>query len=225
MANINWERLQLFAQGASSGETAADAGQQTAGDSEIRANGQDAAAREPEAARRMTWEEVKADPQFNREIQAIVRERLKAARAGSAPAPDPAALEEHFRQHIRGLERQGESMKEAFPGFDLRRELQNPAFARMTAPDVGISVEDAYYALHRGEIQSAAMQVTAQKTAQMISDSIRSGKLRPLENGAASQGATVTAFDYRGASREQREALKRRIREAGARGEKLYPGR
>ena len=110
MANINWERLQLFAEGASSGETAADAGQQTAVGSEIRANEQDAAAREPEAARRMTWEEVKADPQFNREIQAIVRERLKAARAGSTPAPDPAALEEHFRQHIRGLERQGESM-------------------------------------------------------------------------------------------------------------------
>ena len=225
MANINWERLQLFAEGAASGETAADAGQQTAGDSEIRAKEQDAAAREPEAVRRMTWEEVKADPEFNREIQAIVRERLKSARAGGTPAVDPAGLEEHFRQHIQGLERQGEAMKAMFPGFDLRKELQNPAFARMTAPDVGVSVEDAYYALHRGEIQSAAMQVTAQKTAQMISDSIRSGALRPVENGAASQGATISTFDYRGASREQREALKRRIRDAGARGEKLYPGR
>lgn len=225
MANSNWERLQLFAEGAPAGETAADAGQQTVGSSETRANGQDAAAGETGPVRRMTWEEVKADPEFNREIQAIIRERLKSARAGSQPPMDPARLEEHFRQHIQGLERQGEAMKATFPGFDLRRELQNPAFARMTAPDVGVSVEDAYYALHRGEIQSAAMQVTAQKTAQMISDSIRSGQLRPVENGAASQGATVTAFDYRGASREQREALKRRIREAGARGEKLYPGR
>ena len=225
MANSNWARLQLFAEGAPAGEMAADAGQQTAVGSEIRANGQDAAAREPEAARRMTWEEVKADPEFNREIQAIIRERLKSAKAGSEPPLDAAALDAQFRQHIRGLEQQGEAMKAAFPGFDLRRELQNPAFARMTAPDVGVSVEDAYYALHRGEIQSAAMQVTAQKTAQMISDSIRSGALRPVENGAASQGATISTFDYRGASREQREALKRRIRDAGARGEKLYPGR
>ena len=225
MANTNWERLQLFAEGAPAGEMAADAGQQTVGASETRANGQDAAAGEQEPVRRMTWEEIKADPEYNREIQAIVRERLKSVKSGGEPAVDTAALDAQFRQHILTLERQGEAMKAAFPGFDLRRELRNPAFARMTAPDVGVSVEDAYYALHRGEIQSAAMQVTAQKTAQMISDSIRSGALRPVENGAASQGATVSTFDYRGASREQREALKRRIRDAGARGEKLYPGR
>ena len=225
MANTNWERLQLFAEGAPSGEMAADAGQQGASNPETRANGQDAAAGEREAPRRMTWEEIKADPEYNREIQAIVRERLKSVKSGGEPAVDTAALDAQFRQHILTLERQGEAMKAAFPGFDLRRELRNPAFARMTAPDVGVSVEDAYYALHRGEIQSAAMQVTAQKTAQMISDTIRSGRLRPVENGAASQGATVSTFDYRGASREQRAELKRRIREAGARGEKLYPGR
>jgi hypothetical protein len=34
----------------------------------------------------------------------------------------------------------------------------------------------------------------------------------------------VSTFDYRNASREQREALKQRIRQAAARGEKLYPG-
>ena len=55
MANSNWERLQLFAEGAPTGETAADAGQQTVGSSETRANGQDAAAGETEPARRMTW--------------------------------------------------------------------------------------------------------------------------------------------------------------------------
>ena len=225
MANPNWARLQLFAEGAPSGETAADAGQQTVPASETRANGQAAAAGEQEPVRRMTWEEVKADPEFNREIQAIVRERLKSVKSPGGNAVDTAALDAQFRQHILSLEQQGEAMKATFPGFDLRRELRNPAFARMTAPDVGLSVEDAYYALHRGEIQSAAMQVTAQKTAQMISDSIRSGQLRPVENGAASQGTTLSTFDYRSASREQREALKRRIREAGARGEKLYPGR
>ena len=220
MAKINWERLQLFAQAAPSGETAADAGQQTLSPSEPRANGQDAAAGEQETARRMTWDEVKADPEFNREIQAIVRSRLKAARSDpQTPAEDPA-LQEQFRQHILGLERQGEAMKAAFPGFDLRRELQNPAFARMTAPDVGIRVEDAYYALHRGEIQSAAMQVTAQKTAQKISNAIVSGSHRPSENGTSGQAPSVATFDYRAMSQAQRKALKDRIRA----GEKIYPG-
>ena len=69
------------------------------------------------------------------------------------------------------------------------------------------------------------MQVTAQKTAQMISNSIQAGQKRPVENGTSGQAASVTSFDYRTASREQREALKRRIREAAARGEKLYPGK
>ena len=223
MRRYGFDPLQLFAEEAPTGvQTAADAGQHDAGEPEIRANAQDAAAEGSEGVRRMTWEEVKADPEFNGKIQEIIRQRLKG---GAAPAPEPAALEPYFRQHILGLERQGEAMKAAFPGFDLRRELQNPAFARMTAPDVGIPVEDAYYAVHRGEIQSAAMQVTAQKTAQMISDSIRSGQLRPVENGAASQGASVSRFDYRSATKQQREELKRRIRQAGARGETLYPGR
>jgi len=230
MANQNWMLLQLFSQGeaaaVSPGESAADAGQQSENSGEIRANEQDAAAPEAPSARRMTWEEIKADPEYNREIQAIVRQRLRSARKSQEAEPAPSGEStQQFRQHFLNLERQGVAMKQLFPGFDLGQELRNPVFARMTAPDVGISVEDAYYALHRGEIQSAAMQVTAQTTAQMISDAIRSGSLRPAENGTMAQGATVSSFDYRSASPQQRSDLKKRIREAGARGEKLYPGR
>ena len=122
------------------------------------------------------------------------------------------------------LEQQGEAMKKTFPNFDLRTELQNPVFARMTAPGVGLSVEDAYYAVHRNEIQTASMQVAAQKTAQKISNSIQAGSRRPAESGTSGQAPSVTTFDYRKASPEQREALKKRIREAAARGEKVYPG-
>lgn len=133
--------------------------------------------------------------------------------------------QQKIQQHIQSLEQQSEAMKQAFPNFDLRKELQNPAFARMTSPGVGLSVEDAYYAVHRKEIQAAAMQVTAQKTAQKISNSIQAGQRRPAENGTSGQAASVTTFDYRNASREQKEELKRQIRAAAARGEKIYPGR
>ena len=68
------------------------------------------------------------------------------------------------------------------------------------------------------------MQVTAQKTAEKISNAIASGSRRPDESGTSSQAPSVSTFDYRNASRDQREALKKRIREAAARGEKLYPG-
>lgn len=128
--------------------------------------------------------------------------------------------QQKFQQHIMKLEQQGEALKKVFPNFDLRTELQNPAFARMTSPNVGISVEDAYYAVHRNEIQTAAMQVTAQKTAQKISNAIQAGSRRPAENGTSGQAPSVTTFDYRRASKEQREAFKKRIRS----GEKIYPG-
>ena len=236
---------------------------------------------------RMSWDEIMADPEYNKQMQAVVQSRLRSAkgaeetlgkltpaleliarRYGQDPAnPDYDALakaisddesyyedkalemgvsvetamkidqqerdtarqqrqqaqtleQQKFQQHIVKLEQQAEAMKKVFPNFDLRTELQNPAFARMTSPNVGISVEDAYYAVHRNEIQTAAMQVTAQKTAQKISNAIASGSRRPNENGTSGQAPSVTTFDYRSMSPEQRKALKDRIRS----GEKIYPG-
>lgn len=243
------------------------------------------------APARMSWDEIMKDPEYNKQMQAVVQSRLKSAKGAEealgkmTPALevlarkyglDPANMdydalakkindddsyyeekalemgvsvdtakkidqmernterekaqtertlqEQRIQQHIINLEQQGEAMKKVFPNFDLRKELQNPAFARMTSPNVGISVEDAYYAVHRNEIQTAAMQATAQKTAEKISNAIQSGSRRPDESGASSQAASVSTFNYRNASREQREALKKRIRDAAARGEKLYPG-
>ncbi len=240
-----------------------------------------------EVPARMSWEEIMADPEYNKQMQAVVQSRLRSAKGAEeslgklTPAlellarkhgQDPAnidyealakaisddesyyedkALEmgvsvetamridqqeretarqqveqqrtleqQKFQQHIIKLEQQGEAMKKVFPNFDLRKELQNPAFARMTSPNVGISVEDAYYAVHRNKIQAASMQVAAQKTAQKISNAIASGSRRPDENGTSGQAPSVTTFDYRSMSPEQRKSLKDRIRS----GEKIYPG-
>jgi hypothetical protein len=247
---------------------------------------------EPTTPARMSWDEIKADPEYNREIQAIVQSRLKnaknaeealakmmpalevlARKHGQDPAnPDYDALakaindddayyedkalemgvsvetakrmdqqerdtarqqreearnleQQKLHNHFRSLEQQGEALKKVFPKFDLRTELQNPVFARMTSPNVGVSVEDAYHAVHRKEIMAAGMQVTAQQTAEKISNAIQAGSRRPDENGTSGQSASVTTFDYSKASKAQREALKQQIRAAAARGEKLYPGR
>jgi RNase P protein component len=245
-----------------------------------------------ETPARMSWEDIVADPEYNKQIQAVVQSRLRGAKASEeamgklAPAlellarkhgmdpakPDYEALakaisddrsyyedkalemgvpvedamkldqeeretarrqrqeqqtieQQKIQRHFQSLQQQGEAMKSKFPGFDLQKELQNPAFFRMTSPNVGISVEDAYFAVHRNEIMSAGMQVTAQKTAQKISNSIQAGRSRPSEAGTSGQAPSVTTFDYSKASPEQRNELKRQIRAAAARGEKLYPGR
>ena len=239
-------------------------------------------------SKRMSWDEIMADPEYNKQMQAVVQSRLRSAKGAEdalgklTPALevlarkhglDPAKLdyealskaienddayyedkaletgksleeakridqqeranaraaqsmrEQIIADHFVKLEQQGEAMKKVFPGFDLRTELRNPAFARMTAPNVGISVEDAYYAVHRNEIQAAAMQVTAQKTAQKISNAIQAGSTRPTENGTSGRAPSVTTFDYSKASPQQRADFKKSLREKWARGEKVYPGR
>lgn len=248
---------------------------------------------ETTAPARMSWEEIMADPEYNKQMQATVQSRLRSAKnaeenlAKLTPALEVLARkygqdldnmdydalakaindedeyyedkalelgttveaakridqqergdlrekreearnleEQKLRDHFVKLEQQGEALKKVFPNFDLRTELQNPAFSRMVAPGKGImSVEDAYNAVHRKEIAAAQSQVIAQQTTQKISNAIQAGSRRPNENGTSGQSASVTTFDYSKASKEQREALKREIYAAKARGEKLYPGR
>lgn len=147
------------------------------------------------------------------------------AEARQQRAEQQTLEQQRIQNHIAGLLQQGEELKKTFPSFDFFEECRkNPAFARMTAPNVGISVADAYYAVHRSEIQTAMMQVTAEKAAEKLSNAIRAGQQRPVENGTSGQAPSVTTFDYRTASKEQREALKKRILEAAAQGRKLYPG-
>lgn len=242
------------------------------------------------ATARMSWDEIMADPEYNKQMQSVVQSRLRSAKnaeenlAKLTPALellarkhnlDPTNMdydalakavnddsdyyedkalemgvpvetakridqeeratarkqvqeqrtlqEQKYQEHIENLEQQGEALKKVFPSFDLRTELKNPAFVRMTAPGKGImSVEDAYRAVHRKELDALSMQVVAQKTAQKISNAIQSGSRRPDEAGISSQAPSVTTFNYR--DKEHREALKKRIYEAKARGEKLYPG-
>ncbi len=169
----------------------------------------------PSRAVRMTWEEILQDPEYSQQMEATVQTRLEA-QANALPTP------EHFAE----LETQSLALKKRFPEFDLQTELQNPSFARMTAPGKGnMRVEDAYYAIHRHEIHTAAMQETARKTAEMIANAIQSGSRRPGESGASSQAPSVTSFDYAKASRDQREAFKKDLRLKMAKGEKVYPSK
>ena len=133
-------------------------------------------------------------------VETIRRER--AQRSGEAERRAAQA-----RQQLERLHQQEEALRRRVPDFDLARELENPAFLRMTSPGVGLSVEDAYYAVHRKEIQTAAMQQTARQTAEQMANAIRSGQRRPTEHGTSAQAPSVTTFDYAHASKEQREAL------------------
>ena len=129
-----------------------------------------------------------------------------------------------FAAHISRLEEQAEAMKQVYPDFDLRKEMENPVFLRMTSPGVNVPVETAYYAIHKDEIQRAAMQVSARKTAQMMANAVASGSVRPNEGTMNQATAPAAPRDYRSYTKEEREALKKRILASQFSGEKIYPG-
>lgn len=120
---------------------------------------------------------------------------------------EEAALQQHFAK----ISQQAEELKADFPGFDLMTELQNPRFARMTSPDVGISVRDAYYAIHGEEIQKQSMQYAARQAGQRIAASVRSGAARPRENGMGKQVSAPMGVDVAHMDPKARAEYRRRI--------------
>ena len=128
------------------------------------------------------------------------------------------------RKHFIGLIQQEVKMKTIYPSFDLREEMKNPKFAFYTSRDVGMSVEDAYRAVHGKELELAQAQAVDKKATERVMNTIRAGSARPDESGASAQASTVTQVDWKHATPKQIQDQIKRIRLAAAQGRKLRPG-
>ena len=126
---------------------------------------------------------------------------------------------EEIAAHLRALADQAAALQESVPGFDLLRELEDPDFLRLTAPHSGVALADAYYARHRAERE----RETARRSLEAVSRSLLSGGERPQELRETTAGARFSPNPAQ-MSRAEREALKKRIREATAQGRKIGPG-
>jgi len=127
-------------------------------------------------------------------------------------------MDEAIVKHLEGLLSQEAGMQQEFPDFTLLSAMDDPMFVRLTSPCVGLSLKDAWCALHWSELAAAAVQ----KGMAALSRSILSGSARPRELSGGT--AALYSVDPRAMSRQQREALKKRIYEAKAEGRKIYPG-
>lgn len=146
-------------------------------------------------------------------------EQLKGKQAEREAQDLQAEQRARFNQHYAMLYQQGEQLKNTFPSFDLNTELQNKHFAHLTSPMVGMSVEDAYWAVHRRELNAASAQVAAQKSQEKLSQAIQSGMTRPSENGARSVNP---GLDIRTDPRKLSKADRAEIRKRVAAGEKIF---
>ncbi len=213
------------ADGTASGAETADAGQSGAPQT-------DAASAEAPSPARKSWAEVRADykAEFDAEVQSIVQKRLRGAQEklrAYAAREETARLGAALRRekaigHFRALCEQAGELSSRMPDFDLMRELENDAFAEITRPGSSVTLEQAYFALHP-ELRAREAEEAARRAAEAVSAAVRSGAARPRENGA--QSASLGAPSYRSMSKEQREALKRRIYAYGALGDHLPAGR
>ena len=126
---------------------------------------------------------------------------------------------EEIRRHLEELAYQAAALRESFPEFSLEREMEDPEFLRLTAPHTGLTLADAYYALHREEIGAMA----ARRSLEALTRAVSYGGARPREIAGNMAASSMTA-DPRSMSRDEREALKKRIYEAKAQGRKLPYG-
>ena len=238
-----------------------------------------------DTAKRLSWDEIMADPEYNGEMQKVVKaakEKLKTSAEGleklapaiqliakkyGVDASDYDAVskavvdddeyyeeramelgvttdvakqldksekmmqaaeeqqqkfinEQKLMEHIGKLNRQAIELQQKYPDFNLGKELNNPTFARLTAPDLNLPLEDAYELVHREEIKENIRQAALKASIQQVSNAVQSNKNRPNDGVSKSSNASVQTFNYQNATKAQREALKARIRS----GEKIFPG-
>ena len=238
-----------------------------------------------DTAKRLSWDEIMADPEYNGEMQKVVKaakEKLKTSAEGleklapaiqliakkyGVDAGDYEAIskavvdddtyyeeramelgvttdvakqldksekmmraaeeqqqkfinEQKLMEHIGKLNRQAIELQQKYPDFNLGKELNNPTFARLTAPDLNLPLEDAYELVHREEIKENIRQAALKASIQQVSNAVQSNKNRPNDGVSKSSNASVQTFNYQNATKAQREALKARIRS----GEKIFPG-
>lgn len=138
--------------------------------------------------------------------------KLKRMEDASKAAEEAARQEQMLQAHYHSLEQQAEAMKELYPGFDLQRELQNEKFYKWTLPEGGMSVEEAYMALHGREIAAAGMKYAVERSAQKVASSVASNARRPAEGGMQRAAAVEVKSDPRQFTKADKEEIRRRVR-------------
>lgn len=139
--------------------------------------------------------------------------------------PDPAEQQRQQTEIQPGAARMVEQwnarageIRETYPAFDLRQEMENPQFVSLLRSRV--DMQTAYEILHKDEIIPAAMAYAAKTVERKLAENLRSSGTRPSENGTVSTGAATLGSRVEQMSRKEIADLCRRVE----RGEKIRLG-
>ena len=138
---------------------------------------------------------------------AIERSEAKSRAAAEREKRGRAALYDKWDRDIPRA-------AEKYPGFDMRREMRDPRFARLA---VTVGVVEAYETVHRKELDAALVARARADAAAEVAGSVASNFTRPVEGGLSNTSAPLVKVDPRSLTREERLEVRRRLK----RGEKV----
>ena len=112
-------------------------------------------------------------------------------------------------QHYMKLSQQAEELKKKFPDFNLDKELQDENFLRLTSPQVGIPVEQAFFSLHYKELAPQMMAYGMQRAKNQMAQTIMVNGSRPREGGLNSQSTAAAdmGLNFKATDRKYRNAI------------------
>lgn len=119
-----------------------------------------------------------------------------------------------IRQHVTGLIQQAQELQKTFPDFDLKTELQNETFRELTKPGSKIALADAFFAVHRNELQPQLMSYGMERAKQQMGQTIAAQGKRPQEGAMSGRNpaAAEPKINPKNLSRKERESYKQMAR-------------
>ena len=133
-----------------------------------------------------------------------------------APALDGSAFGLGARLHMRRVKRGAEETARLYPEFDLKREMRDPLFLKLTVATGGDTTA-AYVARHYDEIISGRVRDAERRGAEAVAAAVRSGGGRPREGGLDKGGAVVEKRDPAKLSLGDFKRIRENFRKTGKR--------
>ena len=131
-------------------------------------------------------------------------EQAPAIQEENTDLPDPfeSALFDRWDREIAEAEVR-------YTGFDMRREMADPRFARMA---VAAGVCEAYETVHRRELDARLCAAAYRLASEAAAEKISANLARPAEGGLARTAAPLVKVDPRHLTSEQRLDVRRRLK-------------
>ena len=129
----------------------------------------------------------------HQEVPANTNPALAEGKVPSSKQEDPVV-----EQRLADIEAQRLAFIRKNPDFDMKTEMNNPAFINYLCGN-GLTVEDAYFLVHREEMLEAARQEGAK--------TVLSRKERVLENGTAKSRPAITKKNPKDLSDKEVDAI------------------